>query len=491
VSAMQLKPAKSWKRSLLFRVGAIAVGVLPFLLFELTLWCCGWQGSDAVTDPYIGFTEIRPLFVVNGEGSEYEIASNRMPLFCEAQFPAVKVADEFRVFCVGGSTVQGRPFAPNTSFSKWLQLRLEKLDPTRKWTVVNCGGVSYASYRLVPIVKEVLDYEPDLIVLYTGQNEFLEDRTYDQIKKTPSWIGRTHGRLSSLRSYSFLRSRLKEIKSEAVDPENVLPADVEARLDFQGGLAQYHRDDSWREKVILHFEKNLNGMISAIHEAGVPLILCNPVTNLMDSSPFKSQHSSIMTDSQLSKFESEWQALNDRTEGRVEWEELKARLETLVEMNPRHAEAHYRLGQVCQQLGELESAKRHLVLAKEEDVCPLRILEPMYAAIHRVAKERDAPIVDVKAFFESVAPDGIPGRESMLDHVHPTIFGHQQISELLLLEMVEQGLIEAGVGQLDCGEVFKNHLASLPFIYFELGKDRLAGLKRWAEGRVTRERTPE
>jgi hypothetical protein len=79
----------------------------------------------------------------------------------------------------------------------------------------------------------------------------------------------------------------------------------------------------------------------------------------------------------------------------------------------------------------------------------------------------------------------------MLDHVHPTIFGHQQISDLLLLEMVEQGLVEAGVGQLDCREVFKNHLASLPFIYFELGKDRLAGLKRWAEGRVTRDRTPE
>lgn len=488
---MQVKPAKSWKRSLLFRVGAIAVGVLPFLLFELTLWGCGWQGSDAVTDPYIGFTEIRPLFVVNGEGSEYEIASNRMPLFCEAKFPAVKVADEFRVFCIGGSTVQGRPFAPDTSFPKWLQLRLEKIDPTRKWTVVNCGGVSYASYRLVPIVKEVLDYEPDLIVLYTGQNEFLEDRTYDQIKKTPSWIARTHDRLSSFRSYSFLRSRLMEIKSESVDPENVLPADVEARLDFQGGLDQYERDDSWRENVVEHFEQNLNGIISAVHEADVPLILCNPVTNLMDASPFKSQHSSSMTDSQLSKFESKWQALGNRTEGRVEWGKMKDRLETLVQMNPRYAEAHYRLGQAYQQLGELESAKRHLVLAKEEDVCPLRILEPMYVAIHRAAKGGGVPIVDVKAFFESVAPGGIPGRESMLDHVHPTIFGHQQISELLFLEMVEQGLVEARVGQLDCGEVFKDHLASLPFIYFELGKDRLAGLKRWAKGKVTRERTPK
>ena len=208
-------------------------------------------------------------------------------------------------------------------------------------------------------------------------------------------------------------------------------------------------------------------------------------------SPFKSQHSSGMTESQLSKFESEWQALTGETEERVEWSEMSVRLKALVEMNPRHAEAHYRLGQVYHQLGELESARRHLVLAKEEDVCPLRIVEPMYAAINRVAKENAVPIVDVKAFFESVAPDGIPGRGSMLDHVHPTIFGHQQISELLMWEMVERGLVDAGSGKLDCGEAFKSHLESLPFLYFELGKDRLAGLKRWAEGKVTRERSPE
>jgi hypothetical protein len=98
VSGNQVGSTKSWKRSLLFRVGAIAIGLLPFLLFELVLWGWGWQNSDAVTDPYIGFTEIRPLFVVNGAGGEYEIASNRMPLFCEAKFPAVKADNEFRVY---------------------------------------------------------------------------------------------------------------------------------------------------------------------------------------------------------------------------------------------------------------------------------------------------------------------------------------------------------------------------------------------------------
>ena len=47
--------------------------------------------------------------------------------------------------------------------------------------MINCGGVSYASYRLGPILDEVLGYEPDLIMLYTGHNEFLEARTYPRL----------------------------------------------------------------------------------------------------------------------------------------------------------------------------------------------------------------------------------------------------------------------------------------------------------------------
>jgi hypothetical protein len=284
---------------------------------------------------------------------------------------------------------------------------------------------------------------------------------------------------------------MMEAKSQPVDPENVLPADVEARLDFRGGLEQYERDDFWRKNVIEHFEQNLNGMVRAIQAVDVPLILCNPVTNLRDASPFKSQHSSSMTEAQRSRFESEWEALNKESGSRVGWPQMKSQLERLVEINPRHAGTHYRLGQVYQQLEQFESAKRHLILAKEEDVCPLRIVEPMYTAIDRVAKGNAVSVVDVKAFFETVAPDGIPGRESLLDHVHPTIFGHQQISELLLLEMIDQGLVGPKTEQFDCGDVFRDHLGALPFIYFELGKDRLAGLKRWAEGKVTRERTPQ
>ena len=44
VRIIRLGSTNSWKRSLLFRVGAIAIGVLPFLLFELALW--GWGVAE-------------------------------------------------------------------------------------------------------------------------------------------------------------------------------------------------------------------------------------------------------------------------------------------------------------------------------------------------------------------------------------------------------------------------------------------------------------
>ena len=85
-------------------------------------------------------------------------------------------------YCLGGSTVQGRPYAIETSFTTWLELNLRTADPRYQWEVVNCGGVSYASYRLVPILRELLAYEPDLFIICTGHNEFLEDRTYASVK---------------------------------------------------------------------------------------------------------------------------------------------------------------------------------------------------------------------------------------------------------------------------------------------------------------------
>ncbi len=447
----------------------------------------GWEPPGSVADPYVGFSELRPLFEVESTRTRFQISANRFPLFCADEFLVDKPEDEFRIFCVGGSTVQGRPFAIETSFSTWLELRLKAVDPAKQWNAINCGGVSYASYRLAPIIEEIVDYQPDLIVLYTGHNEFLEDRTYARVKTTSPWIARTHERLAKIRTYSLLRSLVVDEKSEGA--AETLSSDVEARLDFRDGLSVYHRDDQWKRDVTNHFEHNLRRMLRAVTDNGIPIIVCQPVANLADASPFKSQSGASLSDEETTKFDKVWQTIKS-SRPITDWTAEIERLQQQVQLNPRHAELQFRMGQAYHQAGNVELAKPHLLAAKEEDVCPLRIIEPVRDSIERVSQEFGAPLVNVNAFFESRAAGGIVGSESMVDHVHPSIHGHQLIAELLESEMVKMRMVSHDRESEKAIEVvFKAHFESLPNMYFELGKDRLAGLKRWAEGKVTREKS--
>ncbi|MCA9224767.1 MAG: SGNH/GDSL hydrolase family protein, partial [Planctomycetales bacterium] len=168
--------SRSWRRAVGFRIGAIVLGLLPLVMLEFVLRAGGWGRPGDVDDPYVGFASTSPLFQLTADGQSYEIAPGRLEYFRPESFPARKGPGEFRIFCLGGSTVQGRPYSTETSFTAWLELHLKAADDRREWNVINCGGVSYASYRLTPILRETLAYQPDLYILYTGHNEFLEER---------------------------------------------------------------------------------------------------------------------------------------------------------------------------------------------------------------------------------------------------------------------------------------------------------------------------
>lgn len=189
-------------RGLVFRLAAVMIGLVPLVLAEGVFAVLDWGRPDFEEDPFVGFSAVHPLFVPSEDETRYEIPPSRRTFFRRDWFAAKKSADEFRIFCLGGSTVQGRPFAIETSFTTWLEINLQAADPRRRWQVVNCGGVSYASYRLVPILEEILNYRPDLIILYTGHNEFLEDRTYWHVKYLPKIVARPCELASQTRTFA-------------------------------------------------------------------------------------------------------------------------------------------------------------------------------------------------------------------------------------------------------------------------------------------------
>src|SRR5688572_30049482 len=193
-----------WK-SVFFRVAAMAVGILPLLVFELALRGFALGTATDGHDASAGFSDIHPLFVINRHAGRYEIPKSRQSHFQPESFLAQKPANEFRIFVLGGSTVQGRPWSIETSFTAWLELHLNAADSSRRYEVVNCGGVSYASYRLIPILNEVLKYQPDLIVFCEGHNEFLEDRCFAPLKPQAAGITWAQRQAAKLHTHNVVR----------------------------------------------------------------------------------------------------------------------------------------------------------------------------------------------------------------------------------------------------------------------------------------------
>lgn len=477
------------RRRIMFRLVAVLIGLMPFVLLEGAFRLAGWGRPEYVDDPFVGFSDIKPLFVLNESGDCYEIHQSRQRFFRPEKFAANKQPNEFRIFCFGGSTVQGRPYSIETSFSTWLELSLRAADPSRHWEAVNCGGVSYASYRLIPIMKESLAYEPDLFVVYTGHNEFLEDRTYANIKNTPAWQRAIHERVANLHIYGVGRSLWQRAAGidmvESRPNRATLSTEVDALLDYRGGLESYHRDDKWHRGVINHFEYNLRRMTDIARHADVPLILVNPVSNLRDAPPFKCEPRSDLSTESLAELGRTWEAAKA-----LNWEQLDLRFsltKQVLAIDDRFADAHFLLGRCYEAMGESEKAKAEYIRAKDEDVCPLRILEPMHEIIFNVAKRSDATLVDARELFEREEHDAIPGDETLIDHVHPRIVGHQKIAKLLLEEMVRRGMVSLQPGwEAKQEELYVARFQTLEPSYFPQSVARLEGLRRWTQGRADR-----
>jgi hypothetical protein len=477
-----------------FRVLAVILGLLPVAIAEATLWALGLGKIDAHSDPFVGFDGRQPLFVRNKAADRYEIAPSRYLCFRPEGFAARKAPHEYRVFCLGGSTVQGRPYAIETSFTTWLELSLQAADPGRLFDVVNCGGISYASYRLVPILEEVLHYEPDLIVLYTGHNEFLEDRTYGHIKQHSATTRFVLRQSTRLRSLNLIRSAWNQwharwdsvsasVASSSCDAPR-LGVEVDARLDHPGGLTAYHRDPQWRRGVVAHFDYNVRRMIRLCQAAGVEIWIVDPVCNLASCPPFKSQHRDGLSREQVAR----WRQLRQEATNwyRVDMHRAVALLEEARAIDDQHAGLAYDLGTCYESLGRAELARAAYITAKEEDVCPLRIIEPLHKSLRAAAAEFDVPLIDVKGLFERNCRHGIPGGYLLVDHVHPSITGHQMIAQLMMDRMLGSGMIAADptwTARRD--RAYARHKASLGDAYYFRAQTRLEGLRRWAAGRAT------
>lgn len=174
--------------------------------------------------------------------------------------------------------------------------------------------------------------------------------------------------------------------------------------------------------------------------AGAKAILVKPASNLGDFSPFKTEFDPLLGPSEIQQIDSlaseATAALNqDNPAGAL------ALCDRALRLDGRNAGMFYLRAQALKALGQIDQAILAFVAARDEDICPLRALTPVGEIVENVARTQGTGLVDFARLVREKSPDGIPGSNLFLDHVHPTVEGNRFLAQALLGEMTRMGIV--------------------------------------------------
>jgi hypothetical protein len=267
-----------------------------------------------------------------------------------------------------------------------------------------------------------------------------------------------------------------------------MSGEVDARLDHGGGLDRYHRDANWQLAVETHFAATLERMIMQAKRADVPLMLCLPAGDWINTPPFKVEIAEGLLPRQAIAFEDAWAIARDDS---VSSAARLSACETCLAIDPEHAGANYIAGRLHYERHDSEAATGYLQAAANFDVCPLRATAPIVQAVIELARRHDVPMIDTIARLDqrnssgNRIPDGIVDPELFVDHVHPTIAGHQLIGAEIALQIEFLDWFHAiADAEPRYQTLSAEHLSRLGEEYYARGGQRLEGLRRWAAGRA-------
>jgi len=263
-----LSPSRKLAFAVLAVVGFLALLELAGRAIEV------WVPTECV-DYGLGFDPASRLFVEVETDRPIRVTHPaKRRSFRYQRFLAEKPPRTLRIAAVGGSSI----FLLQPKLTSLERRLVSTLAPRYKRVeVINAGGQSYGSHRLVPIVIELLDYDMDAVLLYTGHNEFEEIEQLELAKLNVLVVSKTISRFAFVRlvpdrytNYRLNRLRAEHsqrvLRDSDIDDIHVL-GDVFTREDVIRRMGAYHH--------------NLETMIKLCKEKGVTVIAGTVPSNLV------------------------------------------------------------------------------------------------------------------------------------------------------------------------------------------------------------------
>ncbi len=357
-------------------------------------------------------------------------------------FKVPKPHGVYRIFCLGGSTTAGFPYYFNGSFPFYLQDRLKAMAPQRNVEVINLGMTATNSFTTLDIAKELPAYEPDLILVYDGHNEFYGALgvASQQSVGALRFVTLSHLRLIHLRSFVLLRDMIQKILGVFVSSK-----DEVSRGTMMEALAHDRYVPSGSPSYTVAYESfrdNLVDLREFCRSAGIPLILGTQVSNLRHQAPFVSNHYPELTPQQRALFD---QSYND---GRIcqsssNLDSAISYFQSAAVFDSSYADAHYRLAQCLENKGRKREALLEYTYARDKDELRFRMDSRFNDLVRTMDDHGNCFVADVEAAFMQLSPDSLVGHNLIADHLHPTAWGHFVLAKVYAQVMQHHGLFES------------------------------------------------
>ncbi len=430
-----------WKLPIL----SIVTVVLFFIIVELLLWLIGVPTLVSERDPFLGFSRQVRVFQPDRERDLY-LTPQRAVLhsFNYQEFKIDKPENGFRIFVFGGSSAYGFPWGARVAFPFLLEEGLKASFPDRFIEVINASAMSYGSHRLRILIREILDYKPDLIIIYGGHNEFVERRFYRDLLKRPEELDRARLLLHRWRLYSLMTRAYRKVARKDEKQERGADAGKRTMGELLGlDVSREHSVDvTDAEKAEAHrsFEENLNDILDQAERAHLPVIVCTLPSNLTGWRPNQSIFTSdVSFDDRrmVQRLLEEAQQAFDKNDAASATEKLSS----ACSLAPSYAEAQFLLGKAYEQIGRFKDAKTAFTRARDDDAKPTRADSAINGIIRRCALRKNVLLMDIEQRFAEASPHGLIGFDLIQDYVHPNKEGHRLIALELWKALLSNGLL--------------------------------------------------
>ncbi len=421
--------------NLALALGALLVAGLALATLEAGLRAAHLGSPDPLRPSRLAYQRIAlPILEPDALASGRAVLRTGDPRLPAQWVAAEKPRDALRVFSFGSSAAAGLGFSPNVTIARELERLLREALPGRPIEVVNLGIVALGTRQARQLVEDVCrSAAPDLLIVYSGNNEFLELHAERYATATGGLAFRAGEALRGTHLFRLLTRSLRPAPSTPSLAE-LQQSQQQLRLTQDAIVEKVETRETDVTDAASHYTAQLEAMADAAEIAGAQLLLMRVASNWRwrgreDLPPDWLDAVLAPAESPPERRERARAALGrlrDRLAGAPRFERGEARFQSAV---------------LREQLGDMQGALRDYRAAMNEDRHLRRAVDEFGDALQRVAERRGALYVDTVAALAADAPHGIVGFEHFYDYVHFTPRGALVAAAAVFRALAAAGLI--------------------------------------------------